>query len=196
MFHSDCRLTSEKSRSARLLTTTFQQREGARRNCWKSNFEAVFIDSAAPLRRVIQRRQRVASHIGRRLGGQTTGSGRSVLELVGQGFTNELRREGRTRETIRGFVAQCPPFQALLLAVCVPQYDLAIREEDGKKPSSHRNDLFMAVYLPYCDEFVSDDRGQQIRLREIVSRCKLTTRVRWYREFRDSFSINVVGRQE
>lgn len=115
-------------------------------------------------------------------GGAFWGFGQGLYERVAKGRPNE--------ETIRRFVADCPPFHALLMAICVAQYDLAIREEDGKKPSSHRNDLFMAVYLPYCDQFVSDDRGQQTRLREIVSLCNLTTRVRWYREFRDSFSLD------
>jgi hypothetical protein len=113
----------------------------------------------------------------------------------GQGLYERVAKRRADEGTIRRFVAECPPFHALLLAICVAQYDLAIREEDGTKPSSHRNDLFMAVYLPYCDEFVSDDRGQQIRLREVVSLCKLTTRVRWYREFRDSFCLDFVGQR-
>lgn len=113
----------------------------------------------------------------------------------GQGLYERVAKRCPDEGTIRRFVAECPPFHALLLAICVAQYDLAIREEDGTKPSSHRNDLFMAVYLPYCDEFVSDDRGQQIRLREVVSLCKLTTRVRWHREFRDSFCVDFGGQR-
>ena len=73
----------------------------------------------------------------------------------------------------------------------VAQYDLAIRAEDGTKPSSHRNDLFMAVYLP-TDEFVSETRSTEPSARDSLA-LKLTTRVRWYREFRDSFEVNVVG---
>jgi hypothetical protein len=158
----------------------------------KSSFEAVFTDARPHFEELFRdgkesRPSSVADLVGR-----LQGPGGAYWNF-GQGFYERVAKRRPDEETIRGFVAQCPPFQALLLAVCVAQYDLAIREEDGEQPSSHRNDLFMAVYLPYCDEFVSDDRGQQIRLREIVSLCKLTTKVRWYREFRDSFSINVVG---
>lgn len=158
----------------------------------KSTFETVFTDARPHFEELFRdgkesRRSSVAELVSRlqRPGG--------AFWNFGQGFYERVAKRRPDEDTIRSFVSQCPPFHALLLAVCVAQYDLAIREVDGTKPSSHRNDLFMAVYLPYCDEFVSDDRGQQVRLREIVSLCKLTTKVRWYREFRDSFLINVVG---
>ena len=111
----------------------------------------------------------------------------------GEGFYERVAKRKPEESMIRRFVAECPPFQALLMAICVVQYDRSIREPDGKKPSSDRNDLLMAVYLPYCDEFVSDDRGQQTWLREVVSLCNLPTRVRWHREFRDSFSLKCAG---
>jgi len=158
----------------------------------KSNFEAVFTDARPHFEELFRDGRELRPSSVADLVSRLQGPGGAFWSF-GQAFYEGVAKRRPDEGTIRRFVAQCPPFHALLLAVCVAQYDLAIREEDGAKPSSHRNDLFMAVYLPYCDEFVSDDRGQQVRLREIVALCKLTTQVRWYREFRDSFSINAVG---
>jgi hypothetical protein len=107
-------------------------------------------------------------------------------------FGMELyRREGEPRpveDKVRKFVDSCPPFHALLLAFCVAQYHRCVQQAQKAKKPAGGNDLLMAVYLPYCEEFVSDDRDQQTRLREIVSLAKLPVKVRWYREFRDSLS--------
>jgi len=152
----------------------------------KSTFETVFTDARPHFEELFrsgkESRPSSVADLVSRLQGTEVRFGTLVRD-----FTSEWRSESPMRTQFGDLSPECRPFHTLLLAICVAQYDLAIREEDGTKPSSHRNDLFMAVYLPYCDEFVSDDRGQQSRLREIVSLCKLTTRVRWYREFRDSF---------
>ncbi len=160
----------------------------------KATFEAVFTDARPHFEELFRtgRDSRPSSFAD--LVSRLQGPGCAFWNF-GQGLYERVAKRRPDESTIRRFVAECPPFHALLLAICVAQYDLAIREEDGTKPSSHRNDLFMAVYLPYCDEFVSDDRGQQTRLREVVSLCKLTTRVRWYREFRDSFCLDFTGRR-
>jgi len=161
----------------------------------KATFEAVFTDARPHFEALFRsgRESRPSSIAD--LVGRLQGPGGAFWNF-GQALYERVAKRRPDEDTIRRFVAECPPFHALLLAICVAQYDLAIREEDGSKPSSHRNDLFMAVYLPYCDEFVSDDRGQQTRLREVVSLCKLSTRVRWYREFRDSFCLDFAGRNE
>jgi len=158
----------------------------------KATFETVFTDARPHFEKLFRTGKESRPTSVADLVGRLQGAGGAFWNF-GQGLYERVAKRKPDEDTIRRFIAECPPFHALLLAICVAQYDLAIREEDGTKPSSHRNDLFMAVYLPYCDEFVSDDRGQQGRLREIVSLCKLTTRVRWYREFRDSFEVNVVG---
>ena len=48
----------------------------------------------------------------------------------------------------------------------------------------------MSVYLPYCDEFISDDWNQQNCLREVASFAKLAVKVRWFKEFHDSFEVD------
>jgi hypothetical protein len=96
-------------------------------------------------------------------------------------------------ERIRVFVRECPPFRALLAALMVAQYDRAIREDSPPKFAG-RNDLFMAGYLPYCDEFISNDDPQQTALREVALIAELATPVRWYKEFIGQFSLPAVGR--
>jgi hypothetical protein len=92
-------------------------------------------------------------------------------------------------EKIRGFVRECPPFRALLAAIVFAQYERSISEEVKPKLAG-RNDLFMAGYLPYCDEFISNDHPQQQALRKIVSIAELPTSVRWYKEFSGQFSLS------
>jgi hypothetical protein len=159
----------------------------------KAAFEAVFTDARPHFEALFRSGRESRPSSVADLVSRLQGPGGAFWNF-GQGLYERVAKRCPDEDTIRRFVVGCPPFHALLLAICVAQYDLAIREEDGTRPSSHRNDLFMAVYLPYCDEFVSDDRGQQIRLREVVSLCKLTTRVRWYREFYDSFCLDFAGR--
>lgn len=91
-------------------------------------------------------------------------------------------------ETIRRFITQCPPFRALLSALNVALFDRCVLE-DQRSNVAGRNDLFMSVYLPYCDDFVSNDRPQQKALREVVSLADVPTRIWWYEEFSRYLSV-------
>ena len=97
-------------------------------------------------------------------------------------------------EKIRGFVRQCPPFRALLAAIVVAQYERSISEE-VKPRLAGRNDIFMAGYLPYCHEFISNDHAQQTALRQIVAIAELETSVRWYKEFSRQFSLRLAAKR-
>jgi len=97
-------------------------------------------------------------------------------------------------EKIRRFVRECPPFRALLAAIVFAQYERSISEEVKPKLAG-RNDLFMAGYLPYCDEFISNDHPQQQALRKIVSIAELPTSVRWYKEFSGQFSLSSAAKR-
>ncbi len=97
-------------------------------------------------------------------------------------------------EKIRRFVRECPPFRALLAAIVVAQYERSISEEVKPKLAG-RNDIFMAGYLPYCDEFISNDHAQQTALRQIVAIARLQTSVRWYKEFSGRFSLSSAAKR-
>jgi len=93
-------------------------------------------------------------------------------------------------EKIRRFVAECPPFRAILAAIVLAQYERAICK-DVKTKRAGKNDVFMAAYLPYCDEFISNDHPQQTALRQIVVIAELQTSVTWYKEFSARFSLGL-----
>ena len=92
--------------------------------------------------------------------------------------------------TIRRFFAECAPFRVLMVALCAAQYDRCIKMP-GAGPSlrAGRIDTFMAICLPYCNQFVTHDRGQFACFGEVASFCTLGVTIRSYDEFRDSFSI-------
>jgi hypothetical protein len=95
--------------------------------------------------------------------------------------------------TIKEFMEACPPFRALIYALLLSWYDRAVRDEKGEKFEAGRNDLFMAVHLPYCDKFVTAEKyGEQERcLREVVSAAGLETEILSYDDFCNSFLVTV-----
>ena len=92
---------------------------------------------------------------------------------------------------IRNFVNDCPPFNAMMLSTCVAHFHGSVR--DHRLPATYdagRIDLMCSVYLPYCDSFVTRDDGQFNSLTEIAKLSGLSTRVMYYKDFRDSSPIN------
>lgn len=95
--------------------------------------------------------------------------------------------------TIRVLYNVCPPFKALLLAVCAASYEHWIREL--KTAGSLRGgavDLFSAVYLPYCSKMVTSDDRQLNALRLVAVESNLASlEIISYNEFRKAFSLAV-----
>jgi len=94
-------------------------------------------------------------------------------------------------QTIRQFVERCPPFHALILAICVAHYERCIR--DLRTSVSFRAgavDLFSAVYLPYCAQFVTNDKRHLNALREIVTIGDFKTEILSYRGFRERLFVD------
>jgi len=50
----------------------------------------------------------------------------------------------------------------------------------GEKLYAGFNDLFMSVYLRYCDQFVTADAGQEKALREVALAAGLETKILSY----------------
>jgi hypothetical protein len=96
--------------------------------------------------------------------------------------------------TIKQFMQCCPPFRALIYGMLMSWYDLAVRDKHaGERFRVGRNDVFMSVYLPYCDKFVTaEKKGEQERcLREVASVAGLKTEILSYDKFCDSFLVTV-----
>jgi hypothetical protein len=93
--------------------------------------------------------------------------------------------------TIKEFMEACPPFRAIIYAVLLSWYDRAVRDEKGEKFKAGRNDLFMAVHLPYCDKFVTAEKhGEQERcLREVAFVAGLDAEILSYDDFCNSFLV-------
>jgi len=89
-------------------------------------------------------------------------------------------------EQVKQFINVCPPFRALLCAILMSWYHYSARDEDsGERFRAGRNDLFMSLYLPYCDLFITaEKKGEQERcLKEIASILSLRTEILSYDEF-------------
>jgi hypothetical protein len=127
--------------------------------------------------------------------GQTRPSVREVTEkLMGKGGAHLeigvglFERAAGTRPTstqMQEFIERCPPFRALLVALCFTQYDRCIREERQESlGKAGRNDMFSAVYLPYCKIFVTDDDGQCKAMKVVADLTGIDTAVLMYEEFK------------
>jgi hypothetical protein len=108
-------------------------------------------------------------------------------------FGQELYGAAASRpdeDMIRKFIDDCPPFRALLLAICIAQYERCIRlPHSGLSLKAGRFDLFMSVYLPYCDQFVSDDARQRRCLAEVASLSDLKVEILSYEDFRNRLLV-------
>lgn len=90
-----------------------------------------------------------------------------------------------SEERIRQLYKVCPPFRALLLALCAAQYERCIRDiRKGESLRAGRVDMFVSTFLPYCDTFVTDDKKQLQSLRAVAAEGGLEVSIRSYREFR------------
>ena len=109
-----------------------------------------------------------------------------LLPAMGKGlydaglrFDAELRGEKAEPDTnpatVQDFIDNCPPFRAQLCALLMSWYNTSLRE--GEKFAAGRNDLFMSVYMPYCDVFVTRDAEQESCLRELTKHIGIDTDV-------------------
>lgn len=112
-------------------------------------------------------------------------AGGAVL-AIGAGIMERSTGVRPEKTDVTVFMERCPPFKALLGALCVIEFDLCIRAEG--KPSlgnAGRLDMFSAVYLPYCDSFLTNDRGQFKSLNEVAHLVDLDVSVVMYEDFRN-----------
>jgi len=88
--------------------------------------------------------------------------------------------------TVQHFIDNCPPFRGLLCSLLMSWYNTSLRDGNlSEKFAAGRNDLFMAVYLPYCDVFVTRDAEQESCLRELTAYIGVNTEVLSFDMFKD-----------
>jgi hypothetical protein len=88
-----------------------------------------------------------------------------------------IAKTDASEATVKEFMEACPPFRAAIYGMLMSWYDLAVRDDKGEKFEAGRNDMFMAVHLPYCDRFVTAEkhREQEKCLREVAFIAGLET---------------------
>jgi hypothetical protein len=91
--------------------------------------------------------------------------------------------------TLRSFLAACPPVRAMVYAFELTHYDRSLRLKNRPAYKAGRNDQMMAVYLPYCDQFLTDDGPQEKCLLEVASCADIPVQVRSYDDFCSSFLL-------
>jgi len=91
--------------------------------------------------------------------------------------------------TLQMFLDLCPPMRAIVYAFELTHYDRSLRQKKAISYKAGRNDQMMAVYLPYCDQFLTDDIQQHRCLTEVASHAGIPTQVRFYDDFRSSLPI-------
>lgn len=109
---------------------------------------------------------------------------------AGLRFDAELRGEkvgpDTDMATVQHFIDNCPPFRALLCSLLMSWYNTSLRDGNtSEKFAAGRNDLFMAVYLPFCDVFVTRDAEQESCLRELTKYIGVDTEVLAFDAFKD-----------
>jgi hypothetical protein len=109
------------------------------------------------------------------------GVGNSALWYKAQFYYDLVTTLDSTEAQVNEFATACPPFLALINAVFLPWYNNAVRDpQTGERMIAGSNDLYMSVYLPYVDMFVTDDTDQEKALREVARLAKLETQILSY----------------
>ena len=109
-----------------------------------------------------------------------------VFWSMARGLYERAAKMPATDASIQHFVEACPPFRCAVYAMLMAWYDRSLRDwNGGEKFHAGRNDLFMAVYLPYCNQFVTAEQdGEQERcLAEVARLAGVPTLVRSYDDF-------------
>lgn len=110
------------------------------------------------------------------------------------GIGSELYLRGAKTDTIpsdadlAAFMKVCPPFEAICYGMLGSWFDVSLAPNVFKELPG-RNDQMMAVYLPYCTRFVTDDWRQEARLRDIAVEAKLPCQVLSYEDFFAGFNV-------
>lgn len=94
--------------------------------------------------------------------------------------------------TLEIFLDACPPVRALVYALELTLYDHGLRIENRPAYKAGRNDQMMAVFLPYCDQFLTNDRPQHKGLNEVAMTADIPVRVRLHDHFCSSHLVGQI----
>jgi hypothetical protein len=110
---------------------------------------------------------------------------------MASGLYSKLTGVNINEPAARDFVDACPPFRALLTALCVAQHERSV--QNPRQKSTGAFDLYASVYLPYCEQFVTADPIQREALLQVTCSAKLTAKVRSHADFRAALLLRGSG---
>jgi len=123
--------------------------------------------------------------------------GNSAMWYKAQFYYDLVTTMDSTETTVKEFAASCPPFLSLIYAGFIPWYNNAVRDPNkGERVIAHSNDLYMSVYMPYVDLFVTDDTDAEKALHEVARLAKLETKLLSYDDFCAALSVVVLKQAE
>lgn len=86
---------------------------------------------------------------------------------------------------VEQFLRSCPPFHAYLLGLCAARYSRNLKLSGSPSMKAGPLDTSMAVCLPYCNVFITNDIGMQNCFKEIGAVAGPTAEVLPYDCFRE-----------
>ena len=116
-------------------------------------------------------------------------SGSNLIWGIGKLLYDHVAKQDVQEPEIQRFMSTCPPFRAIVYAFLMMWYEGAVRDAQGQRIKAGRTDLFIAAHLPYCDQFITNDKPQEECLREIAVVAGLSTVIRSYDDFCDGFLV-------
>ena len=158
-----------------------QTRETLRQ--WDKDFRKIFSDARPAFQKLFEERSGVRPSL-QEVTGRLLGEGGAHREIA----VNLFERGTSTRlsqKEAQDFTERCPPFKALLVALCFSQYDRCIRgENEPSLGKAGRLDLFSAAYLPYCRIFLTNDPGQWKALTAVAELMEREMEILMYEDFK------------
>lgn len=147
-------------------------------------FEDIFAEMKRKFDLFFEEEGRPSLHEARQVCRNEGGSLWAIAVILYGGITSA------SEETVRNFYKAFPPFQAQVIALWNATYYRCVQDTRLGRPSmkSGRLDLMMAVYLPYCDVFVTDDRAQCRCLKEVAMEANWSVSIQSYVDFRKGLS--------
>jgi hypothetical protein len=169
--------------------STIQYQEFKRR---QKNYKQMFSNLRPELRRVFDaHREAPPTTLREALSRLQSGEG-NLIWGMGKLLYDRGAETDASEATVRQFMEVCPPFRALIYAMLMSWYDLGVRDvHTGEKFRAGGNDLFMSIYLPYCNAFVTaEKKGEQEKcLREVACAAGIEAEVLSYDDFCNSLPV-------
>jgi hypothetical protein len=158
----------------------------------QKSYKQMFSNLRPELRKVFDAHRVAPPTILRGVVSRLQGTEKSLVWSMGKLLYDRGAETDASIATVKHFMEACPPFRALVYAMIMSWYDLGVRDPHvGEKFKAGGNDLFMSIYLPYCDIFVTAEKnGEQEKcLREVAFLAGLEMGILSYDAFCDSFLV-------